>query len=255
MRARLSVVVAAVFAALLVLGAASPAGALIEVEDFEDGSTAGWSGNGSVEAVTSPTNPNGGDYVGKVTFSSSCWGPSYHSFTQVAADYVSWYFRSDGDTGHPSGVSFGVMGSSATDNTPLAQISYHNGELRAYAGGYRVLQAASTATWYHIELKNIDWQAGTYDIWVNGVRQAAGTPFMNSGLVQIYSVYAYACPGVSPSGSTFVDDITVTTAPSSKDACKKDGWQDFTDPTGTTFKNQGDCVSYVATNGTNAAAG
>ncbi len=33
----------------------------------------------------------------------------------------------------------------------------------------------------------------------------------------------------------------------SKDDCKKGGWQEFTDHDGVPFKNQGDCVSYVAT--------
>lgn len=36
--------------------------------------------------------------------------------------------------------------------------------------------------------------------------------------------------------------VTEPTYPISKDECKKDGWQNF----GTTFKNQGACVSYVA---------
>ena len=37
-----------------------------------------------------------------------------------------------------------------------------------------------------------------------------------------------------------------------KDQCKNGGWQNFTDPP---FKNQGDCVSYVATGGKNGANG
>lgn len=39
--------------------------------------------------------------------------------------------------------------------------------------------------------------------------------------------------------------------PVNKDQCKKDGWKTF----GTTFKNQGDCVSFVATNGRNQPSG
>jgi hypothetical protein len=37
-------------------------------------------------------------------------------------------------------------------------------------------------------------------------------------------------------------------APTSKDQCKHGGWKKFTNPV---FKNQGDCVSYVATHGKN----
>ena len=43
--------------------------------------------------------------------------------------------------------------------------------------------------------------------------------------------------------------------PTTADQCKHGGWQGLTDSKGTLFKNQGDCVSFVATNGTNLAAG
>ncbi len=46
-----------------------------------------------------------------------------------------------------------------------------------------------------------------------------------------------------------------TTVPTSSDQCKKGGWQNLTDSDGTPFKNQGDCVSYVATGGRNLANG
>ena len=43
--------------------------------------------------------------------------------------------------------------------------------------------------------------------------------------------------------------------PSSKADCRNDGWMDYTDADGRPFKNQGDCVSYVATGGRNSADG
>ena len=39
--------------------------------------------------------------------------------------------------------------------------------------------------------------------------------------------------------------------PVRKEQCKKDGWRTY----GTTFRNQGDCVSYVATGTRNPPAG
>jgi hypothetical protein len=68
------------------------------------------------------------------------------------------------------------------------------------------------------------------------------------------------CPAERPPGLTleptfahpFEDlyDLTVTDAtaplPTSKDQCKNGGWRNFG-----VFKNQGDCVSYVATGGKN----
>lgn len=48
-----------------------------------------------------------------------------------------------------------------------------------------------------------------------------------------------------------LDAVVVTQLlPETKDDCKKGGWEDFG-----VFKNQGDCVSYVATGGSNAPAG
>lgn len=40
----------------------------------------------------------------------------------------------------------------------------------------------------------------------------------------------------------------------SKSQCKNGGWEHFADSAGHSFKNQGDCVSYVATHGRNPAA-
>jgi hypothetical protein len=40
--------------------------------------------------------------------------------------------------------------------------------------------------------------------------------------------------------------------PTDKDQCKKDGWKQFNNPA---FKNQGDCVSFVATHGKNPGNG
>jgi hypothetical protein len=53
-------------------------------------------------------------------------------------------------------------------------------------------------------------------------------------------------------------DVTVAPpppppTPTTADQCKHGGWQGLTDTNGTLFKNQGDCVSFVATRGTNLA--
>ena len=44
-------------------------------------------------------------------------------------------------------------------------------------------------------------------------------------------------------------------SPTSKGQCKNGGWQNQVDVSGTPFKNQGDCVSYVATDGHNRGNG
>ncbi|HVE66260.1 MAG TPA: hypothetical protein VNC59_06735 [Thermoanaerobaculia bacterium] len=58
-----------------------------------------------------------------------------------------------------------------------------------------------------------------------------------------------ATPTRTPTaGSSVTPTVTavVGAAPTSVDECKNDGWRRFTSPR---FKNQGDCVSYVASKG------
>lgn len=185
------------------------------IEDFEDGNADGWEGYGSVVAVTSPSAPNDGDYVGKVTFGYSCWGPST-SFDPIAADSVSWLFRADGSTTHSSGVAVWVA-----TNLPgpiMTMISYYNGDLRyqvADAPVFRLIQTALEGTWYRIELRNIDWTVGTFDIWVDGIEKVVAAPFyqhqnMDGAAVTGFGNYACSIGGQSP---TYIDDLTVRVPP------------------------------------------
>lgn len=41
--------------------------------------------------------------------------------------------------------------------------------------------------------------------------------------------------------------VTALGIPTDKDQCKKDGWKNYVTPSGDSFKNQGDCVSFVNT--------
>jgi hypothetical protein len=58
---------------------------------------------------------------------------------------------------------------------------------------------------------------------------------------------------VTINGTTYNFELAqpgpVVNEPTSKDACKNGGWQTFTDSEGKPFKNQGQCVSYVASDG------
>lgn len=82
---------------------------------------------------------------------------------------------------------------------------------------------------------------------------------VNGTIVKISVVvdgyWSAAASGGDSEQTVLIDNITanntvVTFEPTSKDDCKKDGWKNFG-----TFKNQGDCVSFVATGGKNLPAG
>jgi hypothetical protein len=79
----------------------------------------------------------------------------------------------------------------------------------------------------------------------------------NGNLVPTTSKLLFRESGIAhPANSGFgflVDNVSLsssssTGSPANKDECKKGGWQTFDNPT---FKNQGDCVSFVATGGKN----
>jgi hypothetical protein len=55
-----------------------------------------------------------------------------------------------------------------------------------------------------------------------------------------------------PSSTPTVTPTATPSRPLTKDDCKDGGWQRYSSPR---FKNQGDCVSYVATGGRNPGAG
>jgi hypothetical protein len=73
-----------------------------------------------------------------------------------------------------------------------------------------------------------------------GINQGSGNP----GVVT--AVDAFTFDGVTYDFELVKDEdgdgIPDTAPPTNKDQCKKDGWKSFNNPT---FKNQGDCVSYV----------
>jgi hypothetical protein len=75
-----------------------------------------------------------------------------------------------------------------------------------------------------------------------GVNQGSGNP----GLVA--SVDALT---IGVGDTTTVYNFDPYEAAIDKDQCKQGGWQNVTEADGTPFKNQGDCVSYVATGGKN----
>lgn len=61
--------------------------------------------------------------------------------------------------------------------------------------------------------------------------------------------YVVETDGVNFNGTTYNFELVtpgpVVNEPTSKDACKKDGYKAFTDAQGQPFKNQGQCVSYT----------
>ena len=64
------------------------------------------------------------------------------------------------------------------------------------------------------------------------------------------------CRSPARRGGSFgpaLDNVVITETLATGADCKKGGWQTMVDSTGTSFRNQGDCVSYYATGEKNLA--
>jgi len=97
---------------------------------------------------------------------------------------------------------------------------------------------------------NIDGDNISYTILYTGA--AAGSTYTNTGVIASDGSISGTSSGncqtfTSPAGTaTEIEDEPEYVVPTSKDQCKKDGWKTLADNEGNAFKNQGQCVSFVA---------
>jgi hypothetical protein len=98
---------------------------------------------------------------------------------------------------------------------------------------------------------NADGSA-TYTFTAATIAAAGGQVPVPTGTIQSIDIL------IDVQGTADISNISVNgqaqtpTPQALKDQCKNGGWQNFTSPK---FKNQGDCVSFFATGGTNAGNG
>ena len=106
------------------------------------------------------------------------------------------------------------------------------------------------------------------EVWVNG-HDVGGTP-LHSGYSQVTSLDVSSAlqagantialvvtndPYVGDNPAGVVANLTVTSTLSSTAFCKQGGWMNWQTATGSPFTNQGDCVSYVVSQGNDPVNG
>jgi hypothetical protein len=160
------------------------------------------------------------------------------------------------------------------DNTfdplePAAQNGTHTIDLIGYNDAGAIEQAVPTTPGALYSLSF--WYAGhPICISTNGsgtasASAAAGNSSINvtSGATNFYTRVTLPFIGVAGTttisfrsltnfgcGGILIDNVSIEPLPTTKDDCKNGGWQSYGD-----FKNQGDCVSFVATGGENPPPG
>jgi hypothetical protein len=139
------------------------------------------------------------------------------------------------------------------EGQPFTSASFTLASTSQCQGGSPRFDIVTTTGLYFLGCNNVTPVGNTYTFDAASIA-AAGLPFP-TGTIESISVL------IDIQGTADLSNITVngqlqvpaptTSTPSSKDDCKNGGWKNFTPA----FKNQGDCVSFVATQGKNGPNG
>jgi hypothetical protein len=191
--------------------------------------------------------------------------------------------------GNGSGTSFGGVDYNDTGAVTLSQLNQLSTDYKFTQGtcgvgspryGATVTNGTNTGTIFFYIGPPPSYTGCPPNVWTNTGNLAAPTNLVDTSQLPggaFYDPYAAAqvkygsytitdlfvvadnsfpAPQTLLIDNTQVNNFTYTfDQPQNKDACKNGGWQTLTDNNGNHFKNQGDCVSYVATGGKNQAGG
>ena len=207
--------------------------------------TPGESSNRAVQLVSDETTVDGGidySFTGSATFAD---------IQHLATEYL-------------------FEAGSCGGGSPRFQINVDTGSgirnVFVYIGPEPNYTGCATSTWVSsgelVGARKVDTSqlpgGAFYDTWTHAESAYGAYPVTG---IQLVADGGWAMPETGQ--VVDIDNTTINSTvftyelpvPTLKDQCKNGGWKNFTDANGNSFKNQGDCVSYVATGGRNPAAG
>ena len=225
---------AAIIGLFSIAGVALAANTLTCFSGTTDGGTYGGTCTigpaGTATLALTSSNPNG-DYAGVNYSNSTLVGQSLSSVTQLGYHYTGTKAPT------PTELSLNFLVGPGTDYAYIDAF---------YCGG-----TGGTVDVINDPVCGIWYQGVEYPNWAAFVAAfpgatIAGTPFIVAERVPTDVSQTWTVSNLHLGGPTVA---------SNKDSCKNGGWQTMTDANGNSFKNQGDCVSFVATGGKNQGAG
>lgn len=177
------------------------------------------------------------DYIG--TYWTGSNGPRSVDMNGLAAGSVSQTITTVVDATY--NVAFDLSGN--PDSRPFGDELYSpsNKVLRVSATGVASQDFSYDTSTKGNSLSDMKWEGRTYSF------VATGTSTTLTFASQIIGAFGPALDNVIIEET--LPTPTPVNLPTNKDQCKKGGWQSFG-----VFKNQGDCVSFVATGGKNLPA-
>ncbi|PKR81301.1 hypothetical protein CW751_04380 [Brumimicrobium salinarum] len=181
-------------------------------DDFESGAySPTWSVGSSLDSYdVSTTNVPQGSYS-----LTGTGGDENHlrgfstTFAAATPSEVSWYIYTSNTNQRES---YTVMGNSSVSATNCVFFSYWHGDennikfINSSFGSPNFDYPATSGNWYFIELKNIDWTAKTFDIYINGTLESSDFPFRSSSQNAISEVHLY---NFDINGTGYWDQITI----------------------------------------------
>jgi hypothetical protein len=160
-------------------------------EDWEDGNENGWvDGTGTyVRMISSIAGPTGATSMvfslSKTTAGTVPDGVSYTFASPVQPKSISYWTKAS-STVSALGYTRFVNGTDVLFYTYFATYLY-----AYYYSSY--LATITTNTWYHVELRNIDWTTRTFDLYLNGTAVATGAKLSGTSSsitrIELYNTY------------------------------------------------------------------
>jgi hypothetical protein len=163
-------------------------------DDFEDGNYSGWlPGTGSyTREVTSATAADGTVYSLHLIGGGGGHNDGlYYNLGSVTPSTVSYWARSASTTAHDTYVVLQGAGMVSSVNV-VAFIYFTGGGVISHADTTCNTYSYSANTWYHLELRNINYFTHTYDFYVNDGLVCSNVPFRSAshsaiGRIDVYN--------------------------------------------------------------------
>jgi hypothetical protein len=160
-------------------------------ENFEDGDFIGWQVGTTTytRSVTTTTAAAGTTHSLVQTGGGTNQTGLYYTFPNLKPTHVGWWVMQTVTT---MNGSYFVLSSGTSSNYVAWVYLKDNGNIRIYDTDSQIAETSYLAnTWYHIEMRNINWTAQVFDFYVNDVLISAAFPFRSSTAVDITRLDIY----------------------------------------------------------------
>jgi hypothetical protein len=151
------------------------------IESFEDGDYAGWTAGGiNTPSVVSGTAANATSHSLQLTGGDgTLYGGLSRSLPSIRPASISWWVRA-GQTNTRAG-NFELYSSANTVDLLVRSYTGEDGGLYFFAGSSGIGMPYAADTWYHFELRSIDWGSRTFELYVDGTRRLVQWTFSGTG--------------------------------------------------------------------------